>query len=400
MKIIEVDKITKTFNLENNKSTFSTLREKFFFKFCKKNKTLKKLSTNFYALKDVSFSVQKGEIVGLIGKNGSGKSTLLKILSRIYLPTKGRISIKGKVASLLEVGTGFHPELTGRENIYLNGSLLGLKKYEINNSLNKIIEFSEIGEFIDVPVKKYSSGMYVRLAFSVSVFLSSEIIIIDEVLAVGDLEFQKKCINFILNNTKQSGRTMFVVSHNLGLIQSLCDRCLYLDRGKIIFDGKTENAIDMYLSQESSCIGVNKLQYKTKIDGFYIENVTMGGEAICYNNDVKFIINLVNKIEILENLRVAVQILNSRLSIVLTSKIELEIIPIKKHSIELLVKSPKLPPGNYTVNLGIGRNNTEVFYKTQIQFFKVENNHISDPFILNRRDNLGVYIEGSYKISK
>ncbi len=201
----------------------------------------------FMALDDVSFSVKKGERVGIIGHNGAGKSTLLKLISRITAPTDGDIWMNGRVASMLEVGTGFHGELTGRENIYMNGAILGMKKKEIDAKMEDIIEFSECRQFIDTPVKRYSSGMYVKLAFSVAAHLDSEIMIMDEVLAVGDMAFQKKCLEKMSNVSKTEGRTVLYVSHNMNTIKQLCERCIVLDHGKIIFDGDCESAIRIYM---------------------------------------------------------------------------------------------------------------------------------------------------------
>ncbi|MFC1784200.1 ABC transporter ATP-binding protein [Candidatus Neomarinimicrobiota bacterium] len=199
-----------------------------------------------WAIKDISFEVSKGEILGVIGKNGAGKSTLLKILSRIVEPTSGQATVYGRVASLLEIGTGFHSELSGRENIYLNGTILGMTKDEIKKNFNDIVEFSEIGKFIDTPVKRYSSGMYVRLAFAVAAHLDPEVLIVDEVLAVGDAAFQKKCLGK-MSETANSGRTVLFVSHNMHTIQNLCTRTILLDDGKIIMDGDTREVVSKYL---------------------------------------------------------------------------------------------------------------------------------------------------------
>jgi lipopolysaccharide transport system ATP-binding protein len=198
------------------------------------------------ALNDVSFDVGSGEVVGIIGRNGAGKSTLLKILSRITPPTAGCVELRGRVGSLLEVGTGFHPELTGRENIYLNGSILGMRRQEINNRFEDIVTFAEIKKFLDTPVKHYSSGMYVRLAFSVAAHLEPEILLVDEVLAVGDASFQKKCLNK-MEDVRKSGRTVIFVSHNMASITRLCQRTILLDDGKIIMDGPSHHAVSRYL---------------------------------------------------------------------------------------------------------------------------------------------------------
>ncbi len=201
----------------------------------------------FWALKDVSFEVSKGEAVGIIGRNGAGKSTILKLISRITAPTKGNIYLNGRITSMLEVGTGFHPELTGRENVYLNGAILGMTKREIDSKFDEIVEFSEISKFIDTPVKRYSSGMYVKLAFSVAANLDSEIMIMDEVLAVGDANFQQKCLTKMREVANEKDRTILYVSHNMNTIRQLCDRCIVLDKGEKIYDGDVDKAIGYYV---------------------------------------------------------------------------------------------------------------------------------------------------------
>ena len=205
----------------------------------------------FMALDGVSFEVKKGERVGIIGHNGAGKSTLLKLISRVTAPSGGWIGLNGRVASMLEVGTGFHGELTGRENIYMNGAILGMTKKEIDAKMEDIIEFSECRQFIDTPVKRYSSGMYVKLAFSVAAHLDSEIMIMDEVLAVGDMAFQKKCLDKMSDVSKSEGRTILYVSHNMNTIRQLCDRVIVLDHGKVVFDGDVEEGIGAYLGNNN-----------------------------------------------------------------------------------------------------------------------------------------------------
>jgi len=200
----------------------------------------------FWALKNISFDIQKGDRVGIIGRNGAGKSTLLKILSRITEPTTGKVKIKGRVASLLEVGTGFHPELTGRENIFLNGAILGMSKAEIKKTFDEIVAFAEVEKFLDTPVKRYSSGMYVRLAFAVAAHLEPEVLIVDEVLAVGDAQFQKKCLGK-MEEAGKDGRTILFVSHNMGIISQLCSTCVWLDKGEIRDVGQTGSVINTYM---------------------------------------------------------------------------------------------------------------------------------------------------------
>jgi lipopolysaccharide transport system ATP-binding protein len=206
----------------------------------------------FWALKDINFEIKRGEVVGVIGRNGAGKSTLLKVLSRITEPTEGRAEIRGRVASLLEVGTGFHSELTGRENVYLNGAILGMTRAEIRRKFDEIVAFSAIERFLDTPVKRYSSGMYVRLAFAVAAHLEPDILVVDEVLAVGDAEFQKKCLGKMGEIAQSGGRTVLFVSHQLGMVARLCNRAILLDRGSVSFSGSSKETIDRYISLGSS----------------------------------------------------------------------------------------------------------------------------------------------------
>ena len=213
-------------------------------------------SDTIWALKDVSFEVKQGEVIGIIGRNGAGKSTLLKILSRITEPTGGYADIYGRVGSLLEVGTGFHPELTGRENIFLNGAILGMKECEIERKFDEIVDFAEVEKFIDTPVKHYSSGMYVRLAFAVAAHMESEILLVDEVLAVGDLGFQTKCLKK-MKTVSEGGRTVLFVSHNMGAVHRLCNQCILLDQAGIALEGSTEDVIKFYVSQGM----INRAEY-------------------------------------------------------------------------------------------------------------------------------------------
>ncbi len=203
----------------------------------------------FMALQDINLEIRKGEAVGIIGHNGAGKSTLLKLLTRVTAPTAGEIYIDGRIASMLEVGTGFHPELSGRDNVYLNGAILGMSKKEVTERFDEIVEFSEVAQFIDTPVKRYSSGMYVKLAFAVAAHLNSEIMIMDEVLAVGDVNFQRKCIDKMSNAAHVEGKTVLYVSHNMETIRRLCTRVIVLEKGRIIYDGEVEKAIELYVGK-------------------------------------------------------------------------------------------------------------------------------------------------------
>jgi lipopolysaccharide transport system ATP-binding protein len=231
-------------------------------------------NTRFLALNDVSFDVKQGEVVGIIGRNGAGKSTLLKILSRITDPSKGYAEIQGRVGSLLEVGTGFHPELTGRENLYLNGAILGMRRAEIERQFDEIVSFAEVEKFIDTPVKHYSSGMYLRLAFSVAAHLEPEILLVDEVLAVGDIKFQKKCLGK-MENVAAQGRTVLFVSHNLGAIKEMCQSCVVLDGGSLVFHGPTAQALVHYsqsISESNEEVGAGKSSWRY----IYINGQTEG----------------------------------------------------------------------------------------------------------------------------
>lgn len=230
------------------------------------NERAKKGNSDFvWVLKDINFSVNQGETLGIIGRNGAGKSTLLKILSRVTKPTKGNIKVKGRIASLLEVGTGFHPELSGRENIFLNGAILGMRKREIQSKLDEIIDFSGVERYLDTPVKRYSSGMYVRLAFAVAAHLESEILIIDEVLAVGDAEFQKKCLGKMNDATSKEGRTVLFVSHNMAAVQNLCTKGLHLQYGQVIEHGPITSVIQNYLRAHSGILDTGKADLTNKI---------------------------------------------------------------------------------------------------------------------------------------
>jgi lipopolysaccharide transport system ATP-binding protein len=256
--VIKVENISKKYIIgHQRKERYQTLRDalvngvkntfKTPFQWMKGENSKSITREEFWALNDVSFEINDGDRVGIVGRNGAGKSTLLKVLSRITEPTKGRIKIKGRVASLLEVGTGFHPELTGSENIYLNGAILGMSRAEVRRKFDEIVDFAEIERFLDTPVKRYSSGMYVRLAFAVAAYLEPEILIVDEVLAVGDAQFQKKCIGKMQDVGKE-GRTVLFVSHNMSAVRNLCTRAIMLSQGRIAIDDEVSSVVDQYLS--------------------------------------------------------------------------------------------------------------------------------------------------------
>jgi lipopolysaccharide transport system ATP-binding protein len=320
----------------------------------------------FWALKDVSFDIQQGDRVGIIGRNGAGKSTLLKVLSRITEPTSGKVSIKGRVASLLEVGTGFHPELTGRENIFLNGAILGMSKAEIKKKFDEIVAFAEVEKFLDTPVKRYSSGMYVRLAFAVAAHLEPEVLIVDEVLAVGDASFQKKCLGKMQDVSNQ-GRTILFVSHSMAAIRNLCTKAIYLDNGKVRSIGNTEAGISEYLKlgAETALINLKDRKDRTgnglirflsfELRDFYtkelLNSVSSGGSCILA---IKFEKNA--PYDELMDFNVAVGIDDcfgnriSHLSNITTNQI-LQCKNEKEETIEIEVKEIPLSKGTYGVTL-------------------------------------------------
>jgi lipopolysaccharide transport system ATP-binding protein len=242
------------------------------------DRTAKGNSDYVWSLRDLSFEIKKGDVVGIIGRNGAGKSTLLKVLSKVTTPTSGRIKIKGRIASLLEVGTGFHPELTGRENIFLNGAILGMTKAEIRSKFDEIVDFSGVERYIDTPVKRYSSGMYVRLAFAVSAFLEPEILIVDEVLAVGDAEFQKKCLGRMEDVSRNDGRTILFVSHNMAAVSNLCNNSIFMRNGMLHSMGPTERVIEEYISfgkYNAGQVAGSDIQYAQRSSVAYFNSVSI-----------------------------------------------------------------------------------------------------------------------------
>ncbi len=322
--MIDIQNVSKKYRLGVIGST--TLREdlqRIYAEIRKKEDPTKKIGTTdrsekeFWALKNLSFRVKEGETIGIIGHNGAGKSTLLKLITRVTAPTEGDIYLNGRVASLLEVGTGFHPELTGRENIYINGAILGMKKREIDKRVDEIIDFSECSQFIDTPVKRYSSGMYVKLAFSVAAHLNSEILIMDEVLAVGDVSFQNKCIQKMIE-TSESGKTILYVSHNMSTIRALCSRCIVLNHGCLEFDGNVEEAISSYIQSSFNTQNICDLsnrKRKTSLSLYAKANTieVIGKDSTLFSMDetirLRLIWMMINKLENLV-LRVIVSTVN------------------------------------------------------------------------------------------
>jgi lipopolysaccharide transport system ATP-binding protein len=330
--------------------------------------TIKSDSKLVWALRDVNFEIKKGEVVGIIGKNGAGKSTLLKILSKVTGPSTGSIKAKGKIAALLEVGTGFHPELTGRENIFLNGAILGMTKSEIGSKLEEIIEFAGVERYIDTPVKRYSSGMMVRLGFSVAAHLEPDILIVDEVLAVGDAEFQKKCIGK-MKDVAGKGRTVIFVSHNMASIRNLCDIGIVMDKGSVVFQGKVEEAISKYFANND--LFFNSDEIKNEIPGdlsIYSTGQAKFIRAFMRNEDAEIVSEFAfrESIEIELNLDVKDKIENVNCVLGILSKFgetigfgvskgeKYDLITFDPGCYQLIFSVPiDLMPGNYALKFGV-----------------------------------------------
>lgn len=336
-----------------------------------------------WSLKDINFEVRQGEVLGIIGKNGAGKSTLLKILSKVTGPTTGRIMAKGRIGALLEVGTGFHPELTGRENIFLNGAILGMTKAEIKSKLDEIIDFSGCTRYVDTPVKRYSSGMKVRLAFAVAAFLEPEILIVDEVLAVGDAEFQKKAIGKMQDVSKGDGRTVLFVSHNMAAIESLCTKAIILDQGQKVYNGGVSNAIVTYLKlgeQNQSIDFENRVNTMEKL---YIKNVEFfnahnpATKITCYN-DISIKIIIANPKSLFGKMDIGIRVFNSvELNIFSCSTQFLnQSIQLKNDEkiIEVICTAsrPNLMPGRYGITIQVNLNKELQDRISEGLFFDIE----------------------------
>lgn len=366
--ILEVQNISKKFLIQHQQLPYLSFRDKLSGLFSPKEAT-----EEFWALRDISFEVQPGESIGIIGRNGAGKSTLLKILSRITPPTTGRITVRGRIASLLEVGTGFHQELTGRENIFMNGSILGMKHVEIKEKFDEIVDFSGTEKFLDTPLKHYSSGMQLRLAFAVAAHLEPEILIIDEVLAVGDAEFQKKCLGK-METVNRSGKTILFVSHNMAAVSNLCRRAILIDKGKLKKQGTVSEIIHDY---QIASNGVNAAQWSTTNPGksaAYINHVVshLSGEQPAYKLSVKSsIVSQSNH----KNLFIAYDISNSMGVPILQAIPQLQ--PFIKFSeaeqtIETEIDLPPLIPDQYKVSVWIGEHNTETMcWEREVVAFEI-----------------------------
>jgi lipopolysaccharide transport system ATP-binding protein len=341
----------------------------------------------FWALRDVSFDVQRGDIVGIIGRNGAGKSTLLKLISRLTKPTSGSITIKGRVASLLEVGTGFHPELSGRDNVYLNGAILGMTKAEIRRKFDEIVAFSGVEDFIDTPVKRYSSGMYVRLAFAVAAHLESEILIVDEVLAVGDAEFQKKCLGKMEAVSKGQGRTVLFVSHQMEAISRLCHILIYMNQGKVQEIGTTEKILSLYLDQneKSHSDYLNLEEYNIRASSEVGERMRFQelkllktldrSNAIYWDQPLALTLKFTIK-ESVENFSLGITVATlGNINIFTANNMNTGFGKLDQgeYLVEMQVEH-QLRPGLYTVHLGARDNGATIWWHTEVFNFSVLSN--------------------------
>lgn len=347
-RVISVDNISKKYLIGDTASgSLGETVTNFFSKKLKRGKT-----EDFWALKDISFSVNQGEAIGVIGRNGAGKSTLLKVLSKITDPTKGRIEILGRVSSLLEVGTGFHPELTGKENIYLNGTILGMKKSEITNKFDEIVDFSGVEKFLETPIKRYSSGMKVRLAFAVAAHLEPEILIIDEVLAVGDADFQRKCLGK-MEDVTHDGRTIIFVSHNMHAVKTLCPKSILLKDGMLIDIGETNDVISNYLDINTNSGTTNNFDpesIRSYSDvSFQLLNLNItqkGAQKIVFNTNESIEIEIAYRIkEPVKGVRVYFDILDNSGNLI-----------IRSFNDEHVSAIPTLGPGNYSSKAILPKN--------------------------------------------
>jgi lipopolysaccharide transport system ATP-binding protein len=380
--VIEINNLGKQYRLGNvGTGTMSDDLKRFLYKLRGKedpflkvgesnDRTKKGSSEYVWALKDVNFKVEEGEVLGIIGKNGAGKSTLLKILSRTTLPTTGEYKIKGRVASLLEVGTGFHPDLTGRENIFLNGAILGMNKAEIRKQFDAIVDFSGVERYIDTPVKRYSSGMYVRLAFAVAAHLEPEILIVDEVLAVGDAEFQKKCLGKMKDVSGQ-GRTVLFVSHNMPTMRTLCDKCLFLKNGEVNSIGLTDKIIGEYISSTQGLLNEGEIEIPSSLSLYHTGEAKFKKAWILNSknqktNELEFLESFSISFELesnkfIENVSTSVYVVNQFGERILMST---ECPDYKPTSLKLGTHyyqvdfSEKLMPGNYSIGLSVSFFNT------------------------------------------
>lgn len=359
-----------------------------------------------WAIKDINFEVKRGEVLGIIGKNGAGKSTLLKILSRVTGPTTGMIKTRGRIASLLEVGTGFHPELTGRENIYLNGAILGMTKSEIKVKEEEIIEFSGCARYIDTPVKRYSSGMRVRLAFAVAAFLEPDILVVDEVLAVGDAEFQKKAVGKMQDISKGQGRTVLFVSHNMVAVKSLCTRAILLDNGQIVKEGQTDGIIEDYLKLSTSSSNNGKYHFDStskhvQFDSIYVyDDNGEFKDDFSYDDNINFSISVTSRQDI-KNFAMAMHIKSNHDNLIMSSfsldTCDMTDISEGKHNYKVKLPKKFLNVGSYMLDFIAFNPGTEIIAKVARIVINISVADMKGKAILNRRGYILKDLQWNYE---
>lgn len=384
--IIAVTNLSKKYSL-GTAEPYYTLRDTLMDLFRNPVASVKNTLTKdeFWALQDLNFTVNQGEMVGIIGRNGAGKSTLLKVLSQITPPTTGEVVLRGRVGSLLEVGTGFHPELTGRENIFLNGAVLGMRQSEVKKKFEEIVEFAEVEKFLDTPLKRYSSGMYMRLAFAVAAHLEPDILIVDEVLAVGDAEFQKKTIGK-MSDMAQAGRTVLFVSHNLGLVAHLCSRVIVLNSGKILFSGEPAQAVDAYVKSKkeetSKRIEVNKIFEHVRLHSVAYQSSGMAW-TLPFREPLKLKV-LVTLAKSISNFRLGVGVTSESRERVMTVHSQPFELKTGEHAIEVEIDT-LLNPGYYFLSIGA----LHLFNVADVCMFEVINSDKIGP--LHELYNVGYF---------
>jgi len=370
------------------------------------DRSVKGKSDYVWALQDINFEVKKGEVLGIIGKNGAGKSTLLKILSKVTGPSKGEIKTKGRIASLLEVGTGFHAEMTGRENVFLNGAILGMTKKEIRSKIDEIIAFSGCERYIDTPVKRYSSGMTVRLAFAVAAFLEPEILVIDEVLAVGDVEFQKKAIGKMQDISKSEGRTVLFVSHNMAAVKRLCTRGIVLENGKVAFEGESEEAVNYYLENNGS-VNEGVLNFDKKDKYAHISKVEIINKKGQHSSSVLMGEPLTIRVSVsnlMEMQRVRVTIIIKAMSGVKVAILRSNEMTNRVFSVandfemQVLIPDFRLMPNNYFLTLQLGENNDTLEILEECMSFSVLENDIYGTGRVPLGVNIITYLDGEWEL--
>ncbi|WP_165024533.1 ABC transporter ATP-binding protein [Dysgonomonas sp. ZJ279] len=368
------------------------------------DRSSKATSDYVWALRDISFEVKQGEVLGIIGKNGAGKSTLLKILSRVTSPTTGTIKAKGRIASLLEVGTGFHPEMTGRENIYMNGSIMGMTKAEITRKLDEIVDFAGIEKYIDTPTKRYSSGMTVRLGFAIAAHLEPEILVVDEVLAVGDAEFQKKAIGKMQDVSKGEGRTVLFVSHNLEAVRELCSKCILLTSGSVAFSGETDDVLNEYIRLSNEDKAGEILVKKDNFTFLGFNNNENSLRNLKIDDDINLELKFQTK-EDWKNVFIDISIRNKKEQMIIDNKAKFisQGIDFKAGETSIVsytVKKPYLAPGDYYITLYIYNKDGRIYWHELIPLLTINSTNTYDNAQTILLDDVKGIILPNFKIEK